>query len=129
MGARLKMEKQFIPDLVVSSPSVRTKRTAFYVCEQLDYPEENIVYEEDVYEASVRTLLRVVNSLDDKFSNVLLFGHNPGLSYLSEYITKETIGDLPTAAIISLQFDFDSWAMVSEATGRVSWYIYPKDGE
>ncbi len=129
MGARLKAEKQFVPELVVSSPALRAKLTAQYVCEQIGYPEERIVFEEDIYEASVRTLLRVVNSIEDIYSNVIIFGHNPGFSYFSEYLTKEAIGDLPTAAIICIQFEFDAWAMVSEAAGKVRWYIYPKDKE
>lgn len=129
MGARLKLEKGFIPDKVVSSPAARAKLTAAYVCEQLPFVEENILLEEDVYEASVRTLLRVVNQLEESCQKVLVFGHNPGLSYLAEYLTKQDIGDMPTSAIISITFELESWGLVSEGTGKLDWYIYPKDSE
>lgn len=129
MGARMKLEKGFVPDLVVSSPAVRAKLTAQYVCEQLPYEEDRIMWEDDIYEASVRTLLRVVNNLEDSCEKVLIFGHNPGLSYFIEYLTKETVGDIPTAAVANIVFEFDTWKAVSEATGKLHWYIYPKEGE
>ncbi len=127
MGGRLVQEKNFVPDLVVASPAVRTSNTAKYVCEQLKFPEEKIVFEEEIYEGSVRNLLKVVNSLNDSSNTVLLVGHNPGISYLAEYITKQEIGELPTSGIVSIHFELDSWSLISEGTGKLEWYIYPKD--
>src|SRR6478735_1444307 len=129
MGARMKLEKGFVPDLVVCSPAARARLTAQYVCEQLPFDEEKVIFEDDIYEASVRTLLRVVNTLDDAHDKVMIFGHNPGLSYFIEYLTKETVGDIPTAAIACLVFELDTWKAVSEATAKLQWYIYPKEGE
>ncbi|MBC7759767.1 MAG: histidine phosphatase family protein [Phormidesmis sp. FL-bin-119] len=129
MGGRLTQEKGLKPDLVIASPAIRTSNTAKYVCEQLKFPEEKIVFDEEIYEGSVRSLLKVVNSLDDSCNTVLLVGHNPGISYLAEYITKQEIGELPTSGIVSIHFEFDSWSLISEGTGKLEWYIYPKDAD
>ena len=129
MGGRLAQEKAFIPDAVVASPAVRTSNTARYVCEQLKFEEDKIVFDAEIYEGSVRNLLKVVNSLEDSCNTVLLVGHNPGLSYLAEYLTKQEIGELPTAGVISIKFELDSWALVSEGIGNLEWNIYPKDAE
>lgn len=129
MGGRLAQEQNFIPDLVLSSPAIRAKRTAEYVCEQLKWNEDAIVYEPDIYEASLRTLLRIVNELDDQYDKVILFGHNPGLTYFTEFLTKNVINNLPTAGIVSIKFDIDTWKMVSEGLGQLQWFIYPKDHE
>ena len=125
MGRRL-LEIGVKPDLVVSSPAIRAKTTAEYVSEQLSYNIDNILYEDEIYESSVRTLLKVVNNLDDKYNCVIIFGHNPTHTYLAEYLTKEAIGNIPTAGAVCISFEFDSWKLVSEATGKMQWFEYPK---
>jgi phosphohistidine phosphatase len=128
MGLRLANVQHFKPDFVISSPAERAKLTAQYVCEQLPYEEEKLVFEQDIYEASPRTLLRITNELDDKYEKVLLVGHNLGLTHYAEFLTKTVIGNIPTAGIVSISFEIDSWKMVSEGLGRLDWFIYPKDG-
>ncbi len=125
MGRRL-LEIGVKPDLVLSSPAIRAKTTAESVAEQLGYDIDSIVYEDEIYESSVRTLLKVVNDLDDKYNCVLIFGHNPTHTYLAEYLTKEAIGNIPTAGAVCINFEFDSWKLVSEATGKMQWFEYPK---
>jgi phosphohistidine phosphatase len=125
MGRRL-LEIGVKPDLVMSSPAIRAKTTAEYVSEQLGYNIDNILYEDEIYESSVRTLLKVVNNLDDKYNCVIIFGHNPTHTYLAEYLTKEVIGNIPTAGAVCISFEFDSWKLVSEGTGKMKWLEYPK---
>jgi len=114
------------PDLILSSPAIRAKNTAEYVAEQLHYPLESIEFNEEIYESSARTLLQIINNIGDKYQTVLLFGHNPTFTYLAEYLTKEDIGNIPTAGAISIHFEFDSWTLVSEGTGKMNWFEYPK---
>jgi phosphohistidine phosphatase len=125
MGRRLQ-EIGIRPDLIVSSPAVRAKHTAEYVSEQLHYDIDLIRFDPEVYESSVRSLLAVVNKLEDQYHCVLIFGHNPTLTYLSEYLTKEAIGNIPTTGAVCIDFDFDSWELVSEGTGHMRWFEYPK---
>ena len=125
MGRKL-LELGVKPDLIVSSPAERAKATAEYVGEQLSYPLDAIVLDPEVYEASVRSLLVVVNALEDKFSNVIIFGHNPTHTYLAEYLTQEAIGNIPTAGAVCIEFELDSWSLVSANTGKMKWFVYPK---
>ncbi len=125
MGRRL-LEIGVKPDLVLSSPALRAKTTAEYVSEQLGYDIDTIIYEEEIYESSVRSLLAIVNKLDDKYNSVIIFGHNPTHTYLAEYLTKEAIGNIPTAGAVCIEFELDSWKLVSEATGKMKWFEYPK---
>lgn len=125
MGRRL-FEMGVKPDLIISSPAIRAKMTAESVAEQLNYDIDNIVYESEIYESSVRTLLRVINNLDDQYNCIIIFGHNPTHTYLAEYLTKEAIGNIPTAGAVKIDFDLDSWKLVSEATGKMKWFEYPK---
>lgn len=125
MGRRL-LEMGVKPDLVISSPAERAKTTAEYVSEQLNYDIDTIVYDPEVYEASVRSLLVVVNNIEDKYNTVIIFGHNPTHTYLAEYLTKEAIGNIPTSGAVCINFEFDSWKMVSEGAGKMKWFEYPK---
>ncbi|MCS6824273.1 MAG: histidine phosphatase family protein [Cytophagaceae bacterium] len=125
MGRKL-FEMNVKPDAIYSSPALRAKRTAEYVAEQLKYDPEKIIFVEDIYDASTRTLLMVVHSLNDEYHNVMLFGHNPSLTYLAEAITKEAIGNIPTAGAVCMEFQIHSWKEVGEGNGNLKWFIYPK---
>ncbi|ABG59600.1 SixA phosphatase family protein [Cytophaga hutchinsonii] len=125
MGGKLH-DMGIMPDLIVSSPSLRTTLTAEYICEQIHYPFEKVDFQEDIYEASVRTLLKVVNELDEKNQTVIIVGHNPGFSYLAEYLSGTVVGNIPTCGIVELTFDLDTWSMVSQNTAKLKNFIYPK---
>ncbi len=125
MGKVLK-DLQVSPELILSSPAERAKRTAEFISEQLNYPIEKIKFEEEIYEASPRTLLRLINNLDNSLGKVALFGHNPTFTYLAEYLCKEELGNIPTCGAVKIQFELDEWAAVSEGTGEIIWFEYPK---
>ncbi len=125
MGGKLK-ELGIVPDLIVSSPAARARLTVEYICEQINYPLQSIDFEDDIYEASVRTLLKVVNELNDKHNTVIIVGHNPGFTYLAENLTHAEIGNIPTCGIVELTFDLDSWALISQNTATLKNFIYPK---
>lgn len=114
---------------LISSPAERAKLTAVYFAEQLKYDIENIIYNENLYEASARVWMNEVTQLANAWHTVAMFGHNPGISYFAEYLTKENMDEVPTCAVIGIRFDIDDWAMVSGSTGRIEFYHYPKNFE
>jgi len=129
MGARL-ASYAVQPGLLVSSPANRAITTAQLFAGQLQIPVSEIRTDHRLYEALPLTLLKVVNELDNGQGRVALFGHNPSLSAFVSYMTGDEFGNLPTSGIVHLQFDdIDDWGMVSGGTGRVAWFVYPKDGE
>ncbi|GAA2212816.1 histidine phosphatase family protein [Nonomuraea monospora] len=66
------------PDAVLCSPAVRTRRTA-----ELAFPEVEISYEREIYEAYPDELLELVRRTDPGLSTVVLCGHNPGVHELA----------------------------------------------
>lgn len=56
MAKRLK-KKGIIPDVILSSSALRAVDTAKITAEILGFPEEDIVFEENLYHASVSTML------------------------------------------------------------------------
>jgi phosphohistidine phosphatase len=67
-----------------------------------------------------------VNDLDNNLTTVVIFGHNPGISYFSEYMTKEELGEIPTCAIIGIAFEVDDWKLISENMGKLIFNEFPE---
>ncbi|MGL1885940.1 MAG: histidine phosphatase family protein [Reichenbachiella sp.] len=101
------------PDAIMASTALRTRQTAGFFVEQLSFDANKIELNENLYEASTRILLGVINNIDPDLDNVVIVAHNPGISYLAEYMTGEIIGNVSPAGIIQLKFDGD-WAEISE---------------
>lgn len=117
------------PDLIVASNARRALATATIIAEQLDYPVEEILEEPEMYEASVRILLRIINELDVNCQQVMLVGHNPGLSYLAELLTDDLVGNMLPGSLAEIHFSGDSWKEVSQRTGSLVLYKSPQEME
>jgi len=118
-----------VPQAVVSSPAVRAKTTAEIFCREWGYPVSDILFQEEIYEASASTLLKVINGLDDRYDSVALFGHNPGLTEIIVNLCNSDLYNLPTCGVVLISFPFESWQMVSRQTGDQLLFDYPKNEE
>jgi phosphohistidine phosphatase len=119
-------DKGVSPDIIISSPSKRTTITAEFVAERLKYDINNIQFEDEIYEASPRTLFNLICGLNNKYNSVILIGHNPTFTYVAEYLTGAEIGNMPTCSIVNIYFDTDNWQEVSAKSGKLEWFEYPK---
>ena len=106
------------PDIIISSPAIRAHSTSILIAEQLKYNTEQIHINDELYEASVRTLLQVVNRLKETWTQVFIVGHNPSISYLAEYITRAEIGSVPPAGYVHIKIKSKEWSLVSEGNGE-----------
>jgi len=124
--ARLLKAINVRPDLVISSPAKRCLLTAEIFCGILEYPQENIRYENKIYDAGVKELMEVLAGISDNIETVILFGHNPGLSTFSNLLGNKFIGELPTCGIIGLNFGTTQWNKCERGCGKIFIYEYPK---
>lgn len=123
MGARLQ-EKKVMPDIILSSPAKRAKTTAEIIAKKIDF-QKKIEFHEEIYEASVATLHKLLTQIADKKSVVFLFGHNPSLNELAQkYINLNE--NIPTCGVVEIEFDCDSWADISAKNARLVSFDYPK---
>lgn len=125
MGKFLKKENHY-PDLILSSPAKRALKTARIIAEEIGYPKNKIEEEIKIYEASVSDLLKITNQLDEKLNTVFLFGHNPGFTDFLNYLTDESISNIPTCGIAKIEFEVDSWKKISGGTGKLVYFNSPK---
>ena len=92
--------------LVISSSANRAIQTAELFCEVLGYAKESIQQTRDIYEAHFMDILKVINSVPDEYDTLLIFGHNPGLSNLTNYLSHSEI-ELATSNVSILQLEGD----------------------
>lgn len=121
----LMMTKDISPDLFLCSTAVRTKRTTDLICEQIKFDPEEVQCMEELYEASTRIMLQIINELDDKYKRVFLVAHNPAINYLSEYVTGSVIGNVSPAGVVHLSLNCDSWSEVSKSNVDLVSYLDP----
>jgi phosphohistidine phosphatase len=125
MGEILKKLK-VTPDLVMSSPANRAAMTARTIAAAINYPLDNIVYSEAIYEFSEDTLIHVVTKIEDSMESAMVVGHNPAINGFANYIGDQPISNIPTCGICCLDLDVPSWAKIGKKCGKISFIEYPK---
>jgi phosphohistidine phosphatase len=132
--ARMMVERQTVPELVLCSTAVRARETWELMAPVLPEPVD-VQYVEALYGATPRGMLEVVARLAGDRSPVLLVGHNPGMEDLAHALAssgpQEAMRTLrvkyPTAALAVLDLDVDSWSDVTSGAGTLRHFIRPKD--
>jgi phosphohistidine phosphatase len=77
----------YAPELVLCSPSKRTRQTWHSVAVALAKAASPTVrYERELYEGGASDLLKVVQTADPQARVVMVIGHNPSISLLSQVL-------------------------------------------
>lgn len=118
--------KDFKADFILSSSAVRAYETAKLIAEGIGYKVDNIHKRKSLYHASQDDILSEVYALDNSINSVMVFGHNPTLTYfVNEYLSPE-ISNLPTTGTVSIMFDTLKWEDISTAKFSISFFVYPR---
>lgn len=125
MGKRLKLRGIF-PDLIISSPANRALTTCKTIAKELDYPQESIDINDEVYHAGENRLLKVVQNTDDTWLSLMIFGHNPGFTDFANSLANTQIDNIPTCGIFACTFDVEKWTDVNFGKGSTLFFDYPK---
>ena len=101
------------PEMILCSPSQRTRETLKPLIQLAGDLEEKTRYLPQIYGASVGTLINVLDHAFAESDSVMVVGHNPGLEYMvfesireSEY---QKIKRLATGTLVVIDLDPD-WA-------------------
>ncbi|WPU92539.1 histidine phosphatase family protein [Mucilaginibacter sabulilitoris] len=121
--ANILKERALIPEIVITSPALRTLTTAQIFAEHLHLPPSDT--DEKIYEANERTLINIINNLPNEYDFIALVGHNPGISQILYYLTGQ-MRDVPTCAVALISFDNDDWRSISNEDGHLAFYDSPK---
>jgi phosphohistidine phosphatase len=118
-------DRKIMLDLIISSPAKRTKKTAIEIASKIGYPEKKIQFNEDLYEASSNTIIKLIKKIEEKYDSVMIFGHNPGLTMLNNHLSNHYIDNIPTCGIVALQLD-KKWSELDKNSCKFLFFEYPK---
>jgi phosphohistidine phosphatase len=125
MGRTLR-ERDIKPDHIVSSTANRARDTAKVMAEQLGYEADQIQLDPHLFDGGPRAYMAAVNTLPDTCQTAMVVGHNPDVSYFSEFLTHESVGSMNKGAVVAIRFENVRWAEVSGRTGSIQFQLSPK---
>ena len=120
-------EKKIMPDIILSSPAKRARKTAIAIAKAVDYPKKKIVFDDNMYHSDAMYLLELVRNQDDEDETIMLFGHNPDFNDFADILLEQNpVYNIPTTGIYCIRFDVDSWEEVQKGKGEAVFFDYPK---
>jgi phosphohistidine phosphatase len=125
MGRRLAQRRLPI-DLVISSTAVRALATARGVAREIGYREDCIQQAPELYLASPDEILAVIRAVPAGIDTLMVVGHNPGLTELANRLDDIHIDNMPTAAMLCVEFNATAWGDINPAEAQLCWFDYPR---
>ncbi len=123
---KLIREQGYQPQLVISSTAKRARTTAALFAAELGIDAGQIHETEALYLASPADMLAVADELAPDKSDILLVGHNPGMTSLANQASDVRLDNLPTCGIISIVGPAESWSLLLSQPGHAEWCLVPK---
>jgi phosphohistidine phosphatase len=123
MGKVLALGNQ-VPELVITSTAVRAKETLILSIEagawKCDVQEDEKIYHNDTDD-----ILEIIRSVSNKYSSVMLVGHEPKWSSLTSMMIGGGEINFPTAAMSKIEYQVYDWKDVEYRTGQLKWLLQP----
>ena len=114
-----------VPDSVITSSALRA-HTTLQLAMEAGHWQSQIRVTEALYEASVDQVMEVIHQEPDHHRSLMLVGHEPTWSGLTTYLMGGGRVRVPTAAVVCLGFDVDTWGQVAPQGGMLLWLLPPK---
>jgi phosphohistidine phosphatase len=109
MGKLIK-DKDIIPSIIISSSALRAKTTAQLVAKGCGY-QGDIVLNSSLYEAKPKDYLDILDTLSDRYSSVLIVGHNPVIEETVQMLTgSPDVLAIPACAIAHFSLQIEKWS-------------------
>jgi phosphohistidine phosphatase len=125
--ARRLVDAGIRPSLMLSSTALRAWTTARLLARGIGYPAEFLQRDPQLYLATRKSILEVVARQETGFNNIVLFGHNPGLTDLAGFLVPGITDNIPTCGFFSVNIDIDNWDINSSSPIELIAYDYPKN--
>jgi len=107
------LAERAVPDVVLVSPSVRTRET--WQCASAVLPSEpGIIVDDRIYDNSPQSLVEAIRASDDSVATLALVGHNPSVQALAARARRpsdegmEALLSFPTSTVALMEVD-GSW--------------------
>ncbi|MGF1568876.1 MAG: histidine phosphatase family protein [Nodosilinea sp.] len=115
----------WVPDLAITSSAVRA-RTTLELAMAAGQWQCPVQVADCLYEASVEDVLAVIHQAPDPCNCLLLVGHEPTWSDTASSLLGGATVQVPTAALVGLEFEVETWPQVEPRCGTLLWLLPPK---
>lgn len=124
--AKLLKKQGVEPDAIFSSPAVRALTTATFFKNELGLEGEDIFLRDEIYEAFPQVILNLIQTMPEQLNAVMIFGHNPTFTTVTNMFTDKYIGNVPTCGISKIEAKVSNWKAFSSETAKLCSFQYPK---
>lgn len=128
IGKRLK-DRKILPEIILCSPAQRARQTAGWLLREMGGSMDAVQFDENIYEASVGTLLDLIRNLPDSSASAMIIGHNPSMGWLANQLADCHIDRMPTCAVATIELKTNHWGDAGACASRLLDFDYPKKAE
>ena len=130
---RFIVEADLDPDLVLCSSARRAQETWSHVSDQ--WPSlPQIEVRDDLYHASVQSLISILQEVPGTIDRVLMVGHNPTFEDLAMTLVgggnaegrRDMERKFPTAALAVIDFPHGHWSEIERHSGVLRDFVKPR---
>ena len=97
-------------EIIYTSSANRALYTSILLVKSLSINFRKIKICDELYTFSFTEVMEFIRTIDNNYSNVVLVGHNPAYTEISNYFSENKILNLPTARWFSLKFKSENWS-------------------
>ncbi|MEB3162784.1 MAG: histidine phosphatase family protein [Prochlorothrix sp.] len=129
MGQLLSRAEQ-VPDLVRSSTALRARSTAELAHTAGGWPCP-LEFMADLYETTPQGVISMVKGVPDRMGGrpldrLMLVGHEPTWSMLTALLMGGGRVEVPTAALVGIDLEIETWAAIGPGKGCLRWLFLPR---
>lgn len=124
--AKLLKGKGANPDLLVSSTANRAQTTALHFAREFNFAPPQLLLKPEIYEAFPDQVMQVIHGLEDQYSEIFIFGHNPAFTSLVNRFTDDYLANLPTCGIGRVVAHIDQWKDFKAPAAQLKDIYFPK---
>lgn len=106
-------KKEFKPEIILTSSAIRALHTASIIKSVLELNNKSLDIKDQIYIAEVETLIKIISDINNSINKVILVGHNPTLTYFSNYFNVN-VNNLSPASFVHLKFKTNSWSEIKK---------------
>jgi phosphohistidine phosphatase len=125
MAERL-LKRKTVPDLLLTSPANRALNTALIMSKCWGTGPEQLQVHHRLYDARISDMDKVISGVSDEILNLAVFGHNPSVTYYANKFLDVHLDNLPTAGVVIVTLETESWAKIGRKSVRECYVDYPK---
>lgn len=123
--AKFMKENSISPELVLCSIARRTIQTVELIEQHLE-TQFTIEYLKDLYNTDVMNVYDVIRSINDSFNKILLVGHNPYVSQISNFliVNNQPLLIFGPGNLAHIQFSIDKWNDIVAKSGTLRGFFH-----